>query len=166
MSTRRASTAFLEISLTLQRLRLFDQEVVVASYPVSTACNGAGERQGSGCTPRGWHIVRARIGSGCPCGTVFVGRRSTGEIYSAALARAHPGRDWILTRILWLGGAEPGRNRYGEVDTLRRYIYIHGTPDSEPMGQPMSHGCIRMRNDDLIDMFERVSVGMRVLIRE
>ena len=74
----------------------------------------------------------------------------TGEIYSAALAETHPGRDWILTRILWLSGTEPGRNRLGAVDTMRRYVYIHGCPDSEPMGVPLSHGCIRMRNRDVM----------------
>jgi lipoprotein-anchoring transpeptidase ErfK/SrfK len=134
--------------------------------PVSTALNGAGEKNGSGCTPRGWHRIRARIGEGCPVNSVFRGRRPTGEIYSAALREAEPQRDWILSRILWLSGLEPGKNRMGQVDTMRRFIYIHGTPDEEPMGVARSHGCVRMRNDDIITLFERVAVGTRVLIEE
>ncbi len=135
-------------------------------YRVSTALNGPGERMNSECTPRGRHIVRARIGAGLPIGTVFVGRRPTGEIYSEELASQFPGRDWILTRILWLRGLEPGRNRFGEVDSMRRYIYIHGTPDDQPMGVPRSHGCIRMRNDDIVDLFDDVPAGAVVDILE
>lgn len=137
----------------------------VCTYSVSTALNGAGEQEGSGCTPRGWHYIRARIGAGLHEGAVLVGRRPTGEIYSNELAQRFPQRDWILSRILWLSGREPGRNRLGAVDTMRRYIYLHGTPDTEPMGVPQSHGCIRMRNSDVIDLFERVVTGMPVLIR-
>src|SRR5690606_7361302 len=131
---------------------------------VSTAANGAGEREGSGCTPRGRHVVRARIGAGAPPGAVFRGRRPTGEVWSPELAAQHPERDWILSRILWLSGCEPGFNRLGEVDTMRRYIYIHGTPNDQPMGVPLSHGCVRMRNADVIELFERVPVGTEVLI--
>lgn len=106
--------------------------------------------------------MRAKIGAGEPENAVFRGRRTTGEIYSAALAKAHPDRDWILTRILWLSGTEVGRNRLGEVDTMRRYIYIHGTPDTEPLGVPGSIGCIRMRNRDIIELFDLVPAGTRV----
>lgn len=157
---------YLHIDLAAQRLRLRDHDRVRADYPVSTALNGAGERLGSEQTPRGWHRIRARIGSGCPSGSVFVGRRPTGEIYSEALARSQPQRDWILTRILWLCGCEPGRNRLGDVDTMRRYIYIHGCPDSEPMGVPASHGCVRMRNADIEALYELVPAGLPVLIEE
>nr|WP_228289279.1 L,D-transpeptidase [Marinobacter salinisoli] len=138
---------------------------VLAEYPVSTGLNGAGEQDGSGCTPRGDHYVRAMIGAEQPEGTVFRGRRPTGEIYSKELAQAHPDRDWILSRILWLCGRESGRNRGPGVDTFRRFIYIHGTPDTEPMGVPMSHGCVRMRNADVIDLFQRVKPGTPVTIR-
>lgn len=155
----------IEVHLTAQRLELFEAGRPVAAWPVSTARNGPGERFGSECTPRGWHRVRAMIGRDCPEGAVFVGRRHTGEIWTRKLHARYPGRDWILSRILWLSGAEPGRNRYGEVDTLRRFIYIHGCPDSEPVGTPLSHGCIRMRNADVIDLFERVSPGFPVLIQ-
>ncbi|MEJ2576040.1 MAG: L,D-transpeptidase [Gammaproteobacteria bacterium] len=154
----------LKIDLAGQRLDLLEDGVVAVSYPVSTAANGPGERRDSCCTPTGVHRVRLRIGAGCPEGTVFVGRRPTGEIYTPELAAAAPGRDWILTRVLWLTGTEPGRNRGGDCDTLRRFIYIHGCPDSEPMGVARSHGCIRMRNRDVVALFERVRNGTPVLI--
>lgn len=156
----------IKISLSQQRLQLLQGAQVLMDVAVSTAANGAGEAHGSGCTPRGWHFVRAKIGAGCPENTVFRARRPTGEIYSAELAAADPGRDWILSRILWLSGLEPGRNRLRTVDTMRRYIYIHGTPDEEPMGVALSHGCVRMRNRDIIGLFELVEIGTRVLIEE
>ncbi|MFN3586809.1 MAG: L,D-transpeptidase family protein [Moraxellaceae bacterium] len=156
----------IDVSIAAQRLRLCENGQVLASYPVSTALRGAGERAGSEQTPRGAHIVRAKIGAGLPAGTVFRGRRPTGEVWTPELQAAHPGRDWILSRILWLSGTEVGRNRLGQCDSMRRYIYIHGTPDSEPMGEPRSHGCIRMRNADVIALFERVPAGTPVLIRE
>lgn len=154
----------IQISLAEQRLRLLVQQRPVLDCALSSALNGPGEHSGSGCTPRGWHRIRLKIGAGCPPGTVFVARRPTGERYSPALAAAHPQRDWILTRILWLSGAEPGRNRGGACDSLRRFIYIHGTPETEPMGVPRSHGCIRMRDTDLLALFEQVEVGDAVLI--
>ncbi|MDT8387589.1 MAG: L,D-transpeptidase [Thiogranum sp.] len=157
---------YLHIDLSGQRLQLLRHGTVLLSYPISSALKGAGEQNGSEQTPRGWHRIRARIGAGCAPGTVFVARRPTGEIYSGQLRQQHPARDWILSRILWLCGSEPGTNRFGSVDSMRRYIYIHGCPDSEPMGEPRSHGCIRMRNSDLIDLFDRVSTGLPVLIEE
>jgi hypothetical protein len=153
------------IDLRAQRLTIGDRDGLARVYPVSTGINGAGERNGSGCTPRGLHRVRQKIGAGCVPGTVFRARCKTGEVYSEALAACWPGRDWILTRILWLTGLEPGRNRGGEVDTLRRYIYIHGCPPDEPMGEPRSHGCIRMRDADLIELFELAPAGTLVEIR-
>ncbi len=162
--TEPADRCFIRVELATQRLKLYEQGALCMDVAVSTARNGAGERAGSHCTPRGLHQIRAKIGGGCPAGTVFVARRPTGEIYSAELARRFPGRDWILSRILWLSGLEVGRNRLGEVDTMRRFIYIHGCPDTEPMGIPLSHGCIRMRNADVIALFDRVSVGTRVSI--
>lgn len=146
----------IEISIPGQTLTLLEDGRVLEQYAVSTALKGAGEIAGSEQTPRGAHIVRARIGANAPVAAVFRGRRPTGEIWTPALAALHPGRDWILSRILWLSGTEPGRNRLADRDSMRRYIYIHGTPDSEPMGQPLSHGCIRMRNADVIELFELV----------
>ncbi|MCQ4347901.1 L,D-transpeptidase [Pseudomonas stutzeri] len=156
----------LHISIADQCLYGFAAGRLCLRLPVSTAFNGPGERRGSGCTPRGRHRVRAKIGAGLPEGAVLVGRRWTGEIWSPELAARFPQRDWILTRILWLSGCEPGRNRLGEVDTFRRYIYLHGTPDSEPMGVPRSHGCIRLRNADLLDLFARVLPYCSVIIDE
>lgn len=160
-----SASARIHIDLSRQQLRLEGSEGT-RIYPVSTSRFGAGERDGSGGTPRGAHLVRARIGAGVEPGTVFVGRRPTGEILTPALYAAEPDRDWILTRILWLSGAEPGRNRLGNVDTMRRYIYIHGCPDEEPVGVPRSHGCVRMRNVDVIGLFDRVPPGTPVLIEE
>ena len=128
----------------------------MARYPVSTAASGLGEKNGSLCTPRGRHIVRAKIGEGQPLRAVFAGRRPTGEIWTPELHAKHPGRDWMLTRILWLSGCELGRNRLGDVDTMRRMIYIHGAPDCAEMGKPGSHGCVRMRNGDVAELFDLV----------
>ncbi len=158
--------AGIDIDIGRQRLTWRDGKGRERGFDVSTAARGAGEQNGSLCTPRGHHVIRARIGAGARPGTVFVGRRPTGEIYSPALARDYPGRDWILTRILWLCGTEPGRNRRGEVDTMRRYIYIHGTPDETILGHPGSHGCIRMANADIITLFDGVTAGTPVFIHE
>jgi lipoprotein-anchoring transpeptidase ErfK/SrfK len=149
----------LRVALAAQTLTVVRAGRPGETYAVSTSKHGAGETHGSFKTPRGRHIVRAKIGAGAPLNAVFRGRRPTGEIYSAELARSNPDRDWILTRILWLSGTEIGRNRLGPVDTMRRYIYIHGTPDSEPLGVPGSIGCIRMANSDIVALFDLVRVG-------
>lgn len=156
----------IDVDLQNQTLTLSDGNALLRLYRISSAKNGAGERMGSGCAPRGRHVIRAMIGRSLPAGSVFVGRRPTGEIYSPALAIQQPNRDWILSRIIWLRGCEPGRNRFGQVDTMRRYIYIHGCPDSEPMGMSASLGCIRMRNADIIELFDLVVPGVPVDIRE
>ena len=153
------------VDLAGQRLRLFEDDTLLFEAAVSTGRHGPGEMRDSGCTPQGLHRVRIRIGAGCPAGTVFVGRRPTGEVHSPELAAFFPERDWILTRILWLTGLEPGRNRGGRVDTLRRYIYIHGCPEMVPMGVPLSHGCIRMRDADLLRLFDLAPAGTLVEIR-
>lgn len=155
------------IDLGRQSLELFgDDGACIRRYAVSTALNGPGEESGSQRTPRGRHRIRARIGAGAPSGAVFRGRRPTGECWTPEFAAAHPGRDWILSRILWLCGEEPGRNRLGRVDSMRRYIYIHGTGDDQPMGVPLSHGCVRMRNREIIELFDLVPAGTIVEIRE
>lgn len=157
----------IEISIADQQLRLLDaQGEMLSNYSVSTALKGAGEKKHSCCTPRGQHVIRAKIGADAPINSVFVGRRATGEIWTPALAQQHPARDWILTRILWLSGLERGLNRLTDVDSMQRYIYIHGTPDDQPMGVAQSHGCIRMRNQDVIKLFEYVPVGTPVNIIE
>jgi lipoprotein-anchoring transpeptidase ErfK/SrfK len=155
------------ISIAQQRLTLFDDAgTPVRVYPVSTAAGGTGEQNGSLRTPRGKHLIRAKIGSGLPPGSVFVARRPNGEIHSPELSANHPGRDWILTRILWLSGCEPGFNRLGDVDTMRRFIYIHGSPETVPMGTPGSHGCIRMRNRDIAELFDLAPIYTPVEIGE
>jgi L,D-transpeptidase YbiS len=146
----------IDISISGQTLALLEGGRERGRYTVSTSRFGAGEVRGSQCTPRGAHIVRAKIGAGAALNTVFVGRRATGEMWSQSLSTAFPGRDWILTRILWLSGKEPGRNRLGDVDTMRRYVYIHGCPDNVPLGIPGSIGCVRMRNVDIVELFDRV----------
>lgn len=154
----------IDVDLRSQTLVLWDAGRKVFETAISSAANGPGEINGSGCTPRGAHKVRAKIGAGAAANTVFVGRRPTGEIFTPELAAQYPGRDWILTRILWLSGLEPGVNRLGDVDTMRRFIYIHGSPDTVPMGVPGSHGCIRMRNADVIRLYDLVPVGTTVTI--
>ena len=155
----------IEINSRLQRLILKSGENrVLRTYDVSTSKNGLGQIDGSFCTPRGMHVIRAKIGHGSPANTVFVGRRPTGEIFSDKLKLQYPERDWILSRIMWLSGCEVGINRLGKVDTMRRYIYFHGSPDSVEMGRPGSMGCIRMRNKDIIELFKLVSIGTRVNI--
>ena len=156
----------IEIDIGRQELALVDGGKVLKTYSVSTAKNGPGEKNGSFCTPRGRHIVRAKIGAGQPVNAVFVRRRPTGEVWSPELHAKYPGRDWMLTRILWLSGCEPGFNRLGDVDTMRRYIYIHGSPDIAEMGRPGSIGCVRMRNRDIVELFDRVPAYTSVEIKE
>ena len=156
----------IEIDIARQQLALREGERILRTYSVSTAKKGAGEKNGSFCTPRGRHIVRAKIGAGQPANTVFVRRRPTGEVWSPELHARYPGRDWMLTRILWLSGCEPGRNRLGDVDTMRRYIYLHGSPDTAEMGKPGSIGCVRMRNRDIVELFDLVPPYTPVEIRE
>jgi lipoprotein-anchoring transpeptidase ErfK/SrfK len=153
------------IHIPTQSLELFDDSgKSLRRYSVSTGAQGVGEENGSFCTPRGRHVIRAKIGARQPANAVFVKRRSTGEIYTPELGAQHQGRDWILTRILWLSGCESGFNRSGSCDTMRRYVYIHGTPDNTPLGKPGSRGCVRMRNAELIELFDLVAVGTKVEI--
>ena len=157
----------ISINIGLQHLDLIDDSGnLIKRYSISSAKNGVGELNGSFCTPRGRHIIRAKIGAGQPLSAVFVERRPTGEMYTPELGRSSPGRDWILTRILWLSGCERGYNRMGKVDTMRRAIYIHGSTDRAEMGRPGSHGCIRMRNHDIVELFDLVPVRTVVEIRE
>ncbi len=155
---------YLHISIVKQQLTVVNNGAVKKIYSVSTAKNGVGELMGSECTPTGWHKIRAKIGASLPLNTVFIGRRTTGEIYTPDLNNKYPQRDWILSRILWLGGLEPRKNRYGKVDSTWRYIYIHGCPDELMTGKPESHGCIRMKNIDVVGLFNSVNIGLRVLI--
>lgn len=156
----------LEVDVSRQRLYVKQNDTVQKDYLISTGKAGVGEEFGSEKTPRGKHIIRAKIGAGCLPNTVFRARRPTGEIYDLKLREQFPNRDWILTRIFWLSGLELHKNRLGKVDTMRRYIYIHGTPDDVELGKPGSRGCVRMRNSDIIELFEYVPVGVQVIIQE
>ena len=147
-------------------LWLLNENTILKTYPISSGKKGVGEIMGSECTPRGWHAVYAKFGDNCVPNTVFIERKPTGEIYSKELADTHPNRDWILTRILQLTGLEPGKNQGGNLDTLARYIYIHGCPESAKMQIPGSRGCIRMRNQDIIELFPLVPVGTKIYIEE
>jgi len=157
----------IDVDVPAQTLTVKDaQDKTILHARIATARNGVGENRGSERTPRGRHYIRAKIGTGLPAGAVLVSRRPTGEIYSAPLRTLYPNRDWILTRILWLSGLEPGKNRLGDVDTMRRYVYIHGCPDEDPMGTPSSRGCIKMRNDEIIKLFDLVPAGTPVFIKD
>jgi L,D-transpeptidase YbiS len=166
MSLDALAGRWIRINLGTQHLDLLEDNVVLLTYPISTATNGSGERVGSGKTPRGLHEVRELIGGGMPSGAVFVARQWTGEVCTPELQAGNPERDWMLSRLIWLAGLEVGKNCGGDVDTFARYIYIHGTPDSEPVGEPHSHGCIRMRNADVIALFDMVDTGTLVRIDE
>jgi lipoprotein-anchoring transpeptidase ErfK/SrfK len=161
-----SSDPYIEINIHEQTLRLVSGDGVLREYPVSTAKNGPGETMDSECTPRGEHIVAEKIGEECEPDTIFVARKPTGEIYKPQLREQAPERDWIVTRILWLSGKEPGRNQGGKVDSYHRYIYIHGSPEDVEIGKPGSRGCIRMRNTDVIELFRQISIGTTVLINE
>lgn len=154
----------IDIDINKQQLSLLQDETVVAVYSVSTAKNGVGQKNGSECTPLGLHRIDSKIGADAEVNTVFIGREKSGEIFSEELKKSNPDRDWILTRILWLTGLEQGKNRGGEIDTKGRYIYIHGCPDSDSFSSPSSHGCVKMRNKDIIELFENVDMDTRVLI--
>lgn len=158
----------LVVSIRRQILSVYRGETLIKDYIVSTAKNGIGSLEGSNCTPLGRHIIAKKIGQDMPINSVFVGRVPTEEIYDIELGKAFPDRDWILTRILWLSGCEPtinqGNNESGRCDTFSRYIYIHGTPDNESMDEPLSHGCIRMRNSDIVELFNLVNEGTKINI--
>lgn len=156
----------IDIYLQQQILRLRKDGQLLAEYPVSTARNGAGEKMNSECTPRGQHRIAEKFGDECPVDSVMVGRKPTGEIYTPQLRACFPERDWILTRILRLDGMEEGINRGGDVDSYERMIYIHGSPDDVQMGAPGSHGCIRMRNADVLSLYVTVPVGTTVNIHD
>lgn len=156
----------IRIDLKSQTLIYEDEYANRYVWPVSSGKNGIGELEGSGCTPRGKHRIYSKIGGGAPVNSVFVARQWTGEIYTSGLEKQYPQRDWILTRILQLSGLEPGFNLGGNRDSLDRYIYIHGTPDETKIGNPGSKGCIRMRNADILELFDMVSLNTLVELCE
>lgn len=160
------SEKHIEINISNQTLKLFADDRVIKQYSISTAKNGSGEQMDSECTPRGAHIIQDKIGADCTINTVFVGRKPTGELYHPELRKQFPDRDWILTRIMWLGGCEAGSNQGGQVDSYNRYIYIHGSPDDVQMGALGSRGCVRMQNHNIIELFDLVETETAVTIQE
>lgn len=164
MTKQAQSKQLIHIVIREQILNCYDADQLIFTFFISSSKKGPGELQDSGCTPRGWHQIYSKIGLDCPINSVFVGRKWTSEIYSSSLRNQYPDRDWILTRILQLDGLELGRNKGGHVDSLNRFIYIHGTPDDNPVGKPGSHGCIRMRNTDLLSLVNWVNIGTYVYI--
>lgn len=143
-----------------QRLRVFEEGREVYRCPVSTAAAGQGCREGSGCTPWGWHRVASVLGQGAEVGSRFVSREPTGEIWGGESVAG----DWILSRILWLEGLEPGVNRGAGIDSFERYIYIHGTNQEDLLGTPASHGCVRVSNASAVALADLLRVGDAVFI--
>lgn len=163
MNTLHLDQADILIDLAQQKLYL---PRLNKQYLISSGKNGIGETENSGKTPRGWHKIAEKFGQNAPLNSVFVARQATGEIYNPQLAAEFPQRDWILTRILWLSGLEAGFNQGEGCDTYQRYIYIHGTPETEKMGEPLSHGCIRMRNPEVAELFDLIREDALVYISE
>jgi len=159
-------TASIQVHLLQQTLELLQDHQCVKIYSISTGENGIGEEVDSGKTPRGRHIIHAKVGDGYEPNTVFIKRQATGEIFTPQMRSEYPDRDWILTRILWLAGVELGKNQGDSVDTLSRYIYIHGSPDDVQLGIPGSKGCIRMHNAAMIELFDSVEMGTAINISE
>jgi lipoprotein-anchoring transpeptidase ErfK/SrfK len=155
------------VDISEQKLYLYQGDektgVLINSYPVSTSKYGIGNQANSGKTPLGWHRIEQKIGHDAPEGLIFKGRQSTGEI---AEMNAPGVGDLITSRIMWLKGLQPGQNAGKRIDSYRRYIYIHGTAEENKIGQPASHGCVRMYNKDVIDLFDRVKENTRVYIKQ
>ena len=157
----------IKINVTEQQLSLLDEDgKVLQHYPVSTSKYGTGCRNGSEQTPLGLHRIKDKLGGAMPINEVFIGRLPHGNLEECEERGVELPDDVIMSRIMWLEGMEPGRNQGGYVDTYQRYIYIHGTNHEESIGTPRSIGCIRMRNQDIVDLFRLVEVGSEVLIEE
>jgi lipoprotein-anchoring transpeptidase ErfK/SrfK len=155
------------VRISEQSLYLLDElEEVVQKYAVSTSKYGVGNKEGSFQTPTGRHIVKEKIGGQVAMNEVFVGRKPLGVLEDLQARQADLPEDIITSRIMWLEGLEPGVNKGNDIDSYQRYIYIHGTSEEDKIGTAASHGCIRMRNDDVIDLFDQIETGCEVLIEE
>ena len=154
------------VDVSEQEIRLYEQGDFTVSYPVSTAEKGVGNKNNSYQTPLGLHYIRNKIGAGAARLSIFDSRSNTGKIATLETRPRHTGEDLVTSRILWLSGLEPGINQGQGVDSYRRYIYIHGTQEEGLIGQPASHGCIRMRNADVMDLFKRMPERSLVWIIE
>lgn len=154
------------ISIKHQKLVVMQQAKVVATYPISSSAKGVGSEAGSDKTPLGIHRVAQKFGAGAPAGTIFKGRVNTGRRAEIITEAKSINTDDVTTRILWLDGMEHGLNKGGNVDSKSRYIYIHGTPEEGLIGTPASHGCIRMKNDDVAALYELIDEGCFVVIMD
>jgi len=158
---------WLLIGVKSQTLTYYDEYgLPERQYLVSTAKLGVGEQKNSYQTPRGWHRICEKIGDGAEKNTIIFRQAVTPWKYTEALHQQYPNKDWILTRILWLCGMEPGLNRGGDVDSYERFIYIHGAGAHVPFGTPSSLGCVRMKSDDVIELFDHSPIGTDVYIDE
>ena len=155
---------FIYVGVKRQKLDLYLNGNHIISYPVSTSMHGAGTKAGSDMTPIGLHKIGGKFGSHTPIGGILKARKYTGEIASIQTGAIETGEDAITTRILTLEGLENGINKGGELDSYGRHIYIHGTIEEGLIGQPASHGCVRMKNEDVIDLFNRVNKDLTVII--
>ena len=157
----------IKINIAEQQLSLLDEDGnMIHQYPVSTSKKGSGNQNGSEQTPLGMHRIKNKLGGAMPVNEVFIGRVPHGSLEECIERELDLPDDVIMSRIMWLEGMEPGRNQGGYVDTYERYIYIHGTNHEDTIGMPNSIGCIRMRNNDVVDLFRLVEVGSEVLIEE
>ena len=155
---------FIYVGVKRQELDLYLNGNHIISYPISTSMHGAGTKAGSDMTPVGLHKIKGKFGLNVPIGGILKARKYTGNIASIQTKPIKTGEDAITTRVLTLEGLENGINKGGELDSYGRHIYIHGTAEEGLIGQPASHGCVRMRNKDVIDLFNRVDKGLKVII--
>ena len=155
----------IEIDISLQRLYLVDNSIIISSYPISSSKYGEGSKQNSFKTPLGSHMIKEMIGDQVPKNTIFISRINTQREAKIIHDQENSDNDYVTTRIMWLDGMEDGKNKGKGVDSYNRYIYIHGTHEEGLIGQKASHGCIRMFNSDVIELFNVVKKGTKVYIR-
>ena len=155
----------IEIDISKQRLFLLDNMEIVRSYPISSSKYGEGSTQNSFKTPLGNHVIKEMIGNNAIKNTIFTSRINTKRQAEIIHDEAKSDNDYVTTRIMWLDGQEEGKNKGKGVDSYQRYIYIHGTHEEGLIGQKASHGCIRMFNSDVIELFNNVKKGTKVYIK-
>jgi len=160
-----AESAHIEVDISEQRLYLIENSLIKASYPISTSKYGEGSIENSFKTPLGKHSIKEMIGEEAEINTIFTSRINTKRSATIIDQFEDTVNDYVTSRIMWLDGEEDGLNKGGNVDSFRRYIYIHGTHEEGLIGTKASHGCIRMFNYDVIELFNLVNIGTKVLIR-
>ena len=160
-----AESAHIEVDISEQRLYLIENSLIKASYPISTSKYGEGSTENSFKTPLGKHSIKEMIGEEAEINTIFTSRINTKRSATIIDQFEDTDNDYVTSRIMWLDGEEDGFNKGGNVDSFRRYIYIHGTHEEGLIGTKASHGCIRMFNYDVIELFNLVNIGTKVLIR-